>query len=219
MALLIALAGLIDAMTSMGIEARDNSTVNIIEWFTLFQTNRFAAFSSLGVINILTLSLGIPIYLAFIQAHRQDHPALAGLASILFFIGTAVYMSSNTVFSLFAISQQYAASPEAQKPLLEAAGRALLAQGADLTPGTFIGLFLTQIAGLVITSMMLRGNLFGKWIGGAGLAGFSLMTIFFILTAFVPAHYDTAMLVAAPGGLILITYQILLARRFFQLGR
>jgi hypothetical protein len=219
MALLIILAGLTDAITSMGMEARDNSTVSIIEWFSLFQTNRFAAFSRLGLINIFTLSLSIPIYLAFLLAFRQHRPALAGLASILFFIGTVVYISSNTVFSLFAISQQYATATETQKPLLEAAGRAVLAQGADLTPGTFAGLFFTQIAGLLITSGMLRGELFGKWTGLMGLVGFGLMSVFFILTAFVPEQYNTAMLIAAPGALFMITYQILLARRFFQLGR
>ncbi len=219
MALLIILAGLADAITSMGIEARDNSTVSIIEWFTLFQTNRFAAFSRLGVINITTLSLCIPIYLAFMQAFRQHRPALVGLASILFFIGVAVYLSSNTVFSLFAISQQYATAAEAQKPLLEAAGRALLVQGADLTPGTFVGLFFTQIAGMLITSVMLQGAVFGKWTGRLGLVGFGLMSVFFILTAFVPNQYNTAMLIAAPGALFMIAYQFLLARRFFQLGR
>jgi hypothetical protein len=219
MALLIVLAGLIDAITSMGIAARDNRTVQIIEWFTLFQTNRFAAFSSLGVINIITLSLGIPIYLAFNQAYRQERQALAALAAILFFIGTAVYLSSNTVFSLFAVSRQYAASTETQKPLLEAAGRALLAQGADLTPGTFVGLFLAQVAGLLMASMMLSGRVFSKWNGRTGLAGFSLMSVFFILTAFVPQRYDTAMLLAAPGGLFLMAYQTMLARKFFYLGK
>ncbi len=219
MAVLIILAGLTDALTSMGAEARDNSTVSIIEWFTLFQTDRFAAFSRLGVINITTLSLCIPIYLAFTQAFRQHRPALAMLASILFFIGTAVYLSSNTVFSLFALSQQYATASEAHKPLLEAAGRALLAQGADLTSGTFVGLFLTQIAGLLITSGMLRGEVFGKWTGWLGLVGYSLMSTFFILTAFVPSQYNTAMLIAAPGALFMIAYQILLARRFFQLSK
>ena len=219
MAVLIILAGLTDAFTSMGMEAHDNSTVSIIEWFTLFQTNRFAAFSRLGVINITTLSLCIPIYLAFTQAFRQHRSALAMLASILYFIGTAVYLSSNTVFSLFAISQQYATATATQKPLLEVAGRALLMQGADLTPGTFVGLFFTQIAGLLITSMMLQGAVFGKWTGRLGLVGFGLMSVFFILTAFVPNQYDTAMLIAAPGALFMIAYQILLARRFFQLGK
>ena len=218
-ALLIVFAGLTDAITSMGVEARDNSSVNIVEWFALFQTHPFAAFSRLGIINITTLSLSIPIYLAFPQAFGKHRPILAALASILFFIGTAVYLSSNTVFPLFALSQQYAAAAEAQKPLLEAAGRAVLAQGADLTAGTFVGLFLTQIAGLLITAGMLRGEVFGKWTGIVGLVGFGLMSGFFILTAFVPAQYGSAMLIAAPGALFMIVYQILLARRFFQLGR
>jgi hypothetical protein len=218
-AVLIVLVGLIDAATSMGIEARDNRSVPIVEWFGLFQTQPFAAFSSLGVINLITLTLGIPIYVAFNQADGPAQRALTGLASILFFVGTTVYLSSNTVFALFGVSQQYAVSPEAQKPLLEAAGRALTAQGADLTPGTFLGLFLTQAAGLVITSAMLRGNVFGRWTGWTGRIGFSLMTLFFILTAFVPEQYAAALRIAAPGGVILMAYQLMLSRRFFQLGR
>jgi hypothetical protein len=218
-AILIILAGLTDALTSLGVEARDNSIISVIEWFTLFQTNRFAAFSRLGVINITTISLCIPIYLAFARAFWQARPARALLASALFFCGTAVYLSGNTVFALFALSQQYATAAEAHKPLLEAAGRALLAQGADLTPGTFVGLMFTQVAGLLITSLMLRGEVFGKWTGWLGLLGFSVMSVFFVLTAFVPGQYSTAMLIAAPGALLMISYQGLLARRFFQLGR
>lgn len=218
MAILTVLAGLTDALTSMGVQAQDNRVIQVAEWFRLFQTGRFEAFSRLGVINMLTLSLSLPIYLAFIRAFRQRRPALAALASVLFFVGTAVYLSSNTVFPMFALSRQYAAASAAQKPALEAAGRALLAQGADLTPGTFAGLFISQIAGLLITGGMLRGDVFGKWTGLAGLVGYSLMSVFFILTAFVPAQYNTALLVAAPGALIMMAYQILLARRFFQLG-
>ncbi len=219
MALLIALAGMIDAITSMGVEARDNSTVSIIEWFTLFQTNRFHAFSNLGVINIITLSLGIPIYLALCHAHWQEKPAFSALAAVLFFIGAAIYFSSNTVFPLFAVSRQYAIAAESQKPLLEAAGISLLAQGADLTPGTFMGFFFTQTAGLLITSLMLCGRLFSKWVAMTGLAGFILTSIFFILAAFAPGNYDTAMVFAMTGGLLLLVYQIMLGRRFFQLGR
>lgn len=219
MALLIVAAGLLDMLTSLGVDAQDNRSITITEWFTLFQTDRFAAFSRLGVINILTLSCGIPIYLAFMQANRQRQPALTVLAASLFLIGTAVYLSSNTVFSLFAISQQYAIAPEAEKPLLEAAGSALLMQGADLTPGTFAGLFFTQVAGVLMSITMLRGSMFGRWTGALGLAGFGLMIVFFLLTAFFPAYYNTAMLVAAPGGLLLMAYQILVARCFFRQGR
>ncbi len=219
LAVLIVAVGLTDAITSMGRAAQDNRIIPIVEWFTLFQASRFEAFSRLGLINILTLTFSIPIYLAFSQAFRKDHPALVSFASILFFTGAAVYLSSNSVFALFAVSQQYAVATAAQKPLLEAAGRALLAEGADLTSGTFVGLFLTQIAGLLMVTAMLRGSAFGKWTGRLGLAGYVLMSVFFVLTAFFPGRYDTAMLVAAPGALIMMTYQILLARKFFLLGR
>jgi hypothetical protein len=219
MAILIVIAGATDAITSMGASVQDNRIIQATDWFSLVQTSRFEAFTRLGLINMLTLSFGIPIYLAFNMAFRRVRSALAAMASILFFIGVAVYLSSNTSFALFALSQLYATASAVQKPLLEASGQALLAQGADLTSGTFVGLILPQIAGLLIAAAMLRGNVFGKWIGWVGLTGFSIMTIFLIVAAFLPAYYDTAIMLSAPGGLILMTYQILLAFRFISLGR
>jgi hypothetical protein len=223
MAIFIVLAGLTDAVTSMGTSLQDNRMIPIVEWFTLFQTSRFEAFSRLGVINIITLSCCIPVYLAFDQTFREERAAkaqgIAAFAMILFFTGVTIYLSSNSVFALFAVSQKYAAATPAQKPLLTAAGQALLAQGTDLTPGTFAGLFFTQIAGLLITSAMLRGSVFGQWTGRIGLVGFGLMSAFFILTAFFPTYYGTAMIVSAPGALLMLTYQILLARKFLPLGK
>lgn len=219
MALLIVVAGLTDAITSMGVEAQDNRSVAVAEWFALFQTDGFAAFSRLGVINMITITLSVPIYLAFNQAFRQQRRALVAFVSLLFFLGAAAYLSSNTVFPLYALSRQYAVASAAQKPVLEAAGYALLAQGADLTPGTLIGLLFIQIAGMLMTGAMLRGAIFGKWAGRVGMAGYSLMIVFFILAAFVPEVYDAALLISAPGGLLLMVYQIMLARRFFQLAK
>lgn len=219
-ALLIVLVGLVDIVTSMtGGEVQENSAVNVVDWFMLFQTNRLAALGNLGLFNILTLSFGIPLYLALFNIHRQTDPAFGGLALILFVMGTGIYISSNTVFSMLALSNQYAVATEIQKPLLEAAGRALLAQGADLTPGTFLGFFFTQSAVLLMSFVLLRGGIFSKTTGWLGLAGFGLMLIFFVVAAFVPAQFTTALMISAPGGLLLMAYQILLARRLFQLAR
>jgi hypothetical protein len=66
---------------------------------------------------------------------------------------------------------------------------------------------------------MLRGRIFGKWIGATGLAGYSLTSVFFVLAAFAPENYGTALIFTLAGGLILLAYQIMIARRFFQLGR
>jgi hypothetical protein len=219
-AVLIVLAGLVDTITSMlGGEARETSSVSVLEWFTLFQSNPFYALSNLGLINIITLTLGIPLYLALYNIHRRDNPGFAMLAAALFFIGTAVYTSTNTVFSMFALSDQYEAAAVSQKALLEAAGRAVLAQGADLTPGTFMGFFFTQTAGMIMTSVMLRARVFSNWTARVGLVGFVLTSIFFLLAAFMPASYGAALIFAMLGGLLLLGYHLMLARRFFQLAQ
>ncbi len=219
-ALLIVLAGLIDIGTSMAAgEAQENSAISVTEWFALFQSNRFFALGSLGLINMITLSLGIPVYIALFIVHQRNHPAFAALASVIFFIGTAIYISSNTMLPILALSQQYASAPEAQKPLLEAAGRAALAQGADLTPGTFMGLLYTQLAGVIMSSVMLKGGVFSKFTGWLGLLGFGGMLIFFSLTAFTPALFNTALLISAVCGLALMAYYILFALKLFQLSR
>ena len=218
-ALLIVLVGLVDTITSMmGGEARGNSTISVVEWFTMFQTSRFSALSALGIFNNFTLSLGIHVYIELYHPQRDQQPGFAMLAALLFFMGTAIYVSSNTIFSMLALSSQYAAAAEAQKPLIEAAGRAALAQGADLTPGTFMGFFFTQTAGVLMALLMLLGKVFGKWTGWIGLAGYVIMLIFFVLTAFAPESFATAMMIAMVGGLLLMAYQIMLGRRLFQLA-
>lgn len=220
MALLIVLAGLTDTVTSMlGGEVRENSAISVAEWFALFEDSPFSAFSCLGLINMVTLSLGIPVFLALGHVHWKTQPAFAALAVAFFLVGVTIYVSRNTVFSMFALSRQYAAAAEAQKPFLEAGGRVLLAQGADLTPGTFTGFFFTQIAGLLIASVMLQGGVFGKWVGMLGLAGYILTSIFFVLAAFVPGSFNSALWLAMPGGLLLLAYHALLVRKFVQLAR
>jgi hypothetical protein len=218
--LLIVLVGLVDIVTSMmGGEVRENSAVNMVDWFMLFQTNRLGALGNLGLFNILTLSLGLPLYLALFNIHRQTDPSFGGLAVLLFVMGTGIYISSNSIFSMLALSDQYAVASEAQKPLLEAAGRALLAQGADLTPGTFMGFFFTQCAAILMAFVLLQGGIFNKTTGWLGVAGFGIMLVFFFIAAFVPGQFNTAVMISAPGGLLLMAYQILLARRLFQLAK
>ena len=216
-ALLIVLVGILDIVLSMlAGEAKANSAITVTEWFALFQTNPITALSNLGLINIITLTLGIPVYLALYHIHRRANPAFAALSAILFFIGAAVYISSNTVFSVLALSSQYAVATEAQKSLLEAAGRAALAQGADLTPGTFMGLFYSQTAGLIMAIVMLRGKVFSKWTAPLGLFGYGCMIVFFIIAAFAPEQFALATLISMFGGLALMAYHILFARQLFQ---
>lgn len=219
-ALLIVLVGILDIVLSMSAgEARANSAITVTEWFSLLQTNPVNALSNLGMINLITLSLGIPVYLALFYVHQRSNPAFAALAALLFFIGAAVYFSSNSVFSMLALSSQYAAASAAEKPLLEAAGRAALALGADLTPGTLLGLCFAQAGGFLMALVMLRSDLFGKWTTWLGVFGFGCMLVFFPFAAFAPDQFTIAMLISMFGGLALMAYHILLACRLFQFAK
>lgn len=172
-------------------------------------------------LNIVNLALTIPIFLALYDAHRRVNKAYAALATILFFIGTAIYIAQNTAFPLLELSGQYAAATtESEKSLLVAAGKAVLAQGEDLTPGTFMGFFFTEFAGIVMALVMFRSRIFSKLTALVGILAYGLLLIFNICTAFVPAIYDVAVLIfGTGGGLLIMAWNILIARRLFQLGR
>ncbi len=219
-AILVVLVGLLDIALSMRVsQAQENSTVSIIQWFTLFRNNAFEAFRQLGLFNIINLLLAVPLYLALHHLHRETQPAFAGLSVLLFVIGTAIYISSNSAFPLFAISRQYAAAPEAQKAAVEMIGAATLAQGADLTPGTFMGFILTEFAGMLMAFVLLREGLFGKATAWVGMLGLGVLAVFNVMVAFTPEFFNVAMGIAIPGGLLSMAYYLLLARRLFQLAK
>ena len=220
-ALLVVLVALLDiVMAMLSGEAVENSRVTIVEWYRLFQNNPLSAFSNLGLFNIIYQALAIPLYLALYHLHRRTYQAYAALAFVLFCVGSTVYFSTNTVFSLFGLSRQYAvAGTEAQKSALIAAGQAALAQGTDLTPSVFLGFFLTEAAGILMAIVVLRGGIFGKLTAWAGILAMGTMLIFNTIAAFLPENFDVAMMLGMFGGLLSMAYYILLARRLFQLGR
>jgi hypothetical protein len=219
-AILVVLVGVLDIALSMRVsEAQENSTVSIIQWFTLFQNNAFESFRQLGLFNIINLLLAVPLYLALHHLHRETQPAFSSLSVLLFSIGTAIYISSNSAFPLFAISRQYAAAPEAQKAALELIGQAALAQGADLTPGTFMGFILTELAGMLMAFVLLQGGLFGKVTAWVGMLGLGVLAIFNVMVAFTPELFNVAMSIAMLGGPLSMVFYILLARRLFQLAK
>lgn len=221
-ALISVLLVLLDIIISILLPGGDKGpgTRTVIDWFTLFQNNWYHALRDLGFLNIVNLVLGIPMFLALYAAHRRVNRAYAALATIFFFFGGAVYISNNTVIPMFVLSGKYAAATtDAQRSLLAAAGEAMLARGADFTPGSFIGFLLPSIASITISFVMLRGGIFSKAAAYTGILGFVFLLIFTVWAAFVPVLFDVAMMIAMPGGLLVMAWYILIARRLFQLGR
>jgi hypothetical protein len=219
-AVLIVLMGLTDVvLSSTAGEVTVNSLVPAKDWFEMFQLRPISAFSNLGMINLINLTLEIPIFLALVYAQRKSYPAFGLLAVILFLVGVVVYYSSNTVLPMYGLSREYFLAGEVEKPLIEAAGRALLSRGADLGLGTFPGFLLSQSAGLLIGFILLKTKFLGILASWIAIAGYSFMLAFFIISAFNPARFNLAMILSAPGGLLLMAFHVFIALKFFQLSK
>ncbi|QIN78448.1 DUF4386 family protein [Rubrobacter marinus] len=191
-----------------------------VDWFALFRDDVYYAFRDLGLLNVLNLILGIPIFLALYAVHRRIDEALAALALVLFLFGGAVYVSNNAAVPMFVLSGEHtAASTEAERAALAAAGEAILARGADFTPGSLVGFVLPSVAQIAISLVMLRGGAFGRPTAYFGILGFSLLLAFTVWTTLVPDALGVAMLLAVPGGLLVVAWNVLVARKLFRLAR
>ncbi|RPI93751.1 MAG: DUF4386 family protein [Chloroflexi bacterium] len=218
LAILVVLADI--SLTFLPGGAGQPGTMTAIDWFNLFQDNWFLGLRNLGLLpNILTLCLLIPVFLALYAVHRHVDQPYAALAMILALLGTAIYLSNNAAFPMWALSAKYAAAgTEAQRNLLAAAGEAILARGEDFTPGSFTGFLFAEVATFVISFVMLRGGIFSRATAYAGIVGGLFLTVFTIWSTFIPVFFEAALIVAMIGGLANIVWNVLTARRLFQLG-
>ncbi len=192
----------------------------IFDWFSLFQNNPFMGLRNLGLLNILFCLLDIPIFFALFGAHRKTSHTIAGMAMMISFIGVAVFYATNRAFAMLDLSHQYTlATTEAQRSILAAAGQAMLSVGQSHTPGTFIAFFLSEVAGLLISVVMLRDKIFNRANAILGILAFSSMLVFEVSTSFVPTLHNAAMILVMAGGVLNLAWEILVALKLFQLGK
>ncbi len=193
----------------------------VIDWFMLFQENWFLGLRNLGLLNIILNSLAILTFFALYAAHRRDAgQPYAALAMIIFFLGIGVFYATNRAFPMLDLSNQYAsATTDAQRAMLEAAGQSMLSVGQSHSPGTFLGFFLSEIAGIAISLVMLRSGIFSKAAAYAGILGFGFLLVFEFFSSFVFGLNEVTMILAMLGGLLSMVWYILIAIRLFQLAQ
>jgi hypothetical protein len=221
-AVLVALvANVLDVVLGFGeTELIAPGTQTALDWFALYQANWFKGMYMLGILNIVYMAAMVPVYFALFIAHRHTQGGYAALALIVAFLGVAIYLSNSATIPMFVLSEKYAAAgTDAQRALFAAAGEAVLERGEDFTPGSFPGLILGSIAATAISFVMLRGGIFGQVAAWIGLIGFTFLSVFTIWATFIPVLYAVAFyFFGMIGGLLALTWFVLVARRFFQLG-
>jgi len=196
----------------------------VLEWFTLFQTNPLTGLFSLGLADIVIMILWGPMSLALYAALKQSNRTWTILATIFVFVGMAVYLATNTAFSMLSLSHQYASvTTETEKSIVLAAGQAMIAI-SEGTGGQFTGMPLAWLAGLILSLVMLQSKVFSKaaaWVGILGL-GFLLASMPFAgYTTTGPTTAVRSAIVVVTyigGGLLSLAWYILTGLRLLKLG-
>ena len=185
-------------------------------WFALYQENAFLGLRNMGLLNILLNLAGIFTYFALLTAHRrtQQFP-FAALAFIISYIGIATFMATNRAFAMWDLSQQYRlANTPALQAQLEAAAQSMLAVGGSHSPGTYPAFFLQETAGILISLVMVRSEVFGKAAGICGAIGFTALLIFETITSFGGGLTSITLLISMVGGILSMVWYFLIARVF-----
>jgi len=193
----------------------------MLDWFILFEHNWFLGLRNLGLLNIFFNILAILTYFALYATHRESpYQPYAALATVISFTGIGVFLATNRAFPMLALSQRFAsATTDAQRGMLVVVAQAMLSVGASHTPGTFLGFFLSEVAGVLISFVMLRSEVFSNATAYVGMLGFGILMIFEFFSSFVAGLSAVAIGLAMIGGLLSMTWYILIAQRLFQLGR
>jgi len=181
-----------------------------MDYFGVFQRNALLGFLDLDMLLVLDQLLIIVVLLALYVALRQVNASLMLVGTAAGVLGaTLMLVSREATYSMFSLSQQYAAATSAtERAALEAAGQALLTiyNGTSFS----LGYFLSGLAMLLISTVMLRSTLFTRRTGWAGVAAG--------LTGLIPASMGTLGFVLSFLSLIpLVAWLFLVGRRFLQL--
>lgn len=196
----------------------DSIPHSVVEWFDLLQSNPFVGLSFLAVFDLINDALVGLVFLALAAMLWQAHKSLVTVALASGLVGITVSFASNISFSMMSLSQQYAAATgEAQRASLLAAGQVLLAANGAMAnfpgTGTYISYLLIALAGVSFASLLLPSNrataIVGLLAGGCDLA-------YCLTFALLPAWQ---VLFMACGGLFWMIWHLLITRILFKLSR
>lgn len=194
--------------------------VTATDWFVQFQNNWLLGLRNLDLLNAVLSILMIPMFCALYAVHRRVIKDYATLALILFMVGTIIFVGNNTALPMLELSNKYAEAPIGdQKTIIAAAGEAMLARGEHGSQGAFMGFALSSLASISMAFVMLKGRIFSKATAYIGIIGFILLFIYTVLVTFVSNSNNIIMVLAMPGGLLALGWNILVALKLLRLGK
>ncbi len=179
-----------------------------VDWFHLFQTNKFVGLLDMDLLLIVDQVLTVFLYLAMYEALRKINKSFMKIAVALGFIGVATYLASGSAFEMLHFSNMYtSATTEAQRSLAIMGGELALSnwQGTAFD----VAYVISGIAFLLISIVMFQKNIFGKTIN-------YLTLIIGILMLIPPTTGNIGMMLSVTSVFPLWIWVILIGKKFLR---
>jgi hypothetical protein len=186
------------------------------EAFRVLQSNRIIGLLRLDLPTVIAMPLYYFLFLALFAALRRTDRANAILSTALVFVGVTLLLATPTALSMLSLSQKYvAATTEATRNQLLAAGEAILATDIWHGTGAIMGGVLVQSGAVLISVVMLRSNVFGKATAYLGIIMHGLDLAHIVSGLFLPVSGVVLMVIAGP---LYPIWLFLVGRRLLQIA-
>jgi hypothetical protein len=180
-------------------------------WFNLFEDNKLGGLLAFELLLVVSSTLGIATTLALYVALRRVNEALMAIALVLGLLEVVAFIVARPAFEMRYLSEGYAAATtEAQQDTFFAAGEAMLATFNGTAFHLSINLF--SIYFLIVPLVMLQSHIFGRVTAYVGILAAILNWALYVPEIGI----FLSILSVFP---FLLIWNILIARRLFQLGR
>ncbi len=186
-------------------------------YFAIYQQSPLAMLLRGDVLLLFLLGGYMGVFPALYVALKRISPVAVFYATLLTIMTVVGFFVTESTFALYHLAGQYAAaSGEAVRAQLIAAGHAVLAANHWNSSGAYMGGIMAQGSGVIISLVMLRSRDFSKVTAISGLAGNALDLVQHLLHPFAPS-------IAAPiqmfMGIFYFVWFPMLAWDFFRLAR
>jgi hypothetical protein len=190
---------------------------DIEEYFALQQADRLGSWLRGDFLFLALVGAYLGTFPALYVALRHVSPTYAMFATLFTLVAVTLNFASDSTFALQHLGDLYAAATtEAQRARLLAAGEAIIAADIWHSSAAYVAGILLQGGGVIISLVMLRSRDFSKVTAIAGLLANALDLTQHVLHPFAPSLSAAIMPLMGPFYLVWFP---MLARDFWRLAR
>jgi len=179
------------------------SATSILE---MAQADPILTFVKLDGLMIIDYLLLVVVFVSLAAALRNTNRSLVALGTTFALVASTLYFAVNPALTMFVLAGQYRAA--ADDGIVQAAQTVL----ANFQGTAFLVHYIVMgVAGMLVSAAMLRGEVFSRTTGVAGLLQGSMMLI--------PVTFGTIGLIFAVGSLVpFMVWFVLISRQLWKMS-